>query len=157
MTLKVLIACESSGVVRDAFIRYGADAMSCDLKPTTRPGPHYQGDVRDVLHALWDMLIYHAPCTATSVSGSRHFPAKRNDGRQACGVSFFMELWRHGERYIHRVVAEHPISIMSSLFRKPDQIIQPYHFGEDASKATCLWLRNCPPPAADGVRGPAHG
>lgn len=143
--MRVLVACESSGTVRDAFIRAGHDALSCDLLPTERPGPHYQGDVRDVLHAPWDLMIAHPPCTHISVSGSRYFAAKRMDGRQPAGISFFMELWRHGERYIEHVAAEQPIGVLSSLFRAPDQIIQPYHFGHDASKSTCLWLRNLPP------------
>ena len=142
--MKVLVACEESGAVRDAFIARGHDAMSCDLAPTRSPGPHYQGDVREVMHACWDLMIFHAPCTDICVSGSRHFAAKRMDGRQAAGVSFFMELWRHGERYIDKMAAEQPIGIMSSLFRRPDQIIQPWYFGHGETKATCLWLKNLP-------------
>lgn len=142
--MRVLVACEESGVVRDAFIARGHDAMSCDLKPTRRPGPHYEGDVRDVLHAFWDLLIFHAPCTHICVSGAKHFAAKRLDGRQQSGLSFFMELWRHGERYVGKMAAEQPIGILSSLFRKPDQIIQPYEFGHPEFKATCLWLHNLP-------------
>lgn len=118
--------------------------MSCDLLPTRKPGPHYQGDIRDVINACWDLLIFHAPCTDICVSGAKHFGAKRMDGRQAVGVSFFMELWRHGERYIDKMAAEQPIGIMSSLFRKPDQIIQPWQFGHGETKATCLWLHNLP-------------
>ena len=142
--MRVLIACEESGAVRDAFIRGGHDAMSCDLKPTRTPGPHYQGDVRDVIHACWDLMIFHAPCTDVCVSGAKHFAAKRMDGRQAAGISFFMELWRHGERYIDKMAAEQPIGILSTLFRKPDQIIQPWQFGHGETKATCLWLHNLP-------------
>lgn len=141
----MLIACEESGVVRDAFIARGHDAMSCDLQPTRRPGPHYQGDVRDVLHACWDLLIFHAPCTHICVSGSRHFEAKRMDGRQQAGLSFFMELWRHGERYVDKMAAEQPIGVLSSIFRKPDQVIHPHWFGHPEFKATCLWLHNLPP------------
>lgn len=144
MSMRVLIACESSGIVRDAFIRHGADAMSCDLKLTERPGPHYQGDVRDVLHALWDLMIFHAPCTHICVSGARHFEAKRMDGRQAQGLSFFMELWRMGERYIESMAAEQPIGILSTLWRTPDQIVQPWMFGHGETKQTCLWLHNLP-------------
>lgn len=142
--MRVLVACEESGVVRDAFIERGHDAMSCDLNPTRRPGPHYQGDVRDVLHACWDLLIYHAPCTHICISGAKHFEAKRLDGRQQAGISFFMELWRHGERYVDKMAAEQPIGILSSLFRKPDQIIQPWQFGHGETKATCLWLQRLP-------------
>lgn len=142
--MRVLIACEESGVVRDAFAALGHDAMSCDLLPTRSPGPHYQGDVRDVLHACWDLMIFHAPCTDICVSGAKHFAVKRMDGRQQAGVSFFMELWRHGERYVDRMAAEQPIGIMSRLFRKPDQIIQPHQFGHGETKATCLWLKNLP-------------
>jgi hypothetical protein len=142
--VRVLIACEESGVVRDAFAAQGHDAMSCDLLPTRSPGKHYQGDVRDVLHAFWDLMIFHAPCTDICVSGAKHFAVKRLDGRQQAGVSFFMELWRHGERYVDKVAAEQPIGIMSSLFRKPDQVIQPWQFGHGETKATCLWLRNLP-------------
>lgn len=92
--MRVLVACEYSGVVRDAFIARGHEAMSCDLLPTEAPGPHYQGDVRDVLHYPWDLMIAHPPCTHLSVSGARHFEAKRLDGRQQAAVSFFMELAR---------------------------------------------------------------
>ncbi|WP_337054020.1 hypothetical protein [Pseudoxanthomonas sp. USHLN014] len=142
--MRVLVACEESGEVRDAFIARGHDAMSCDLLPTRRPGPHYQGDVRDVLHACWDLLIFHAPCTHVCVSGAKHFAAKRLDGRQQAGISFFMELWRHGERHVDKMAAEQPIGILSNLFRKPDQIIQPWQFGHGETKATCLWLQRLP-------------
>ena len=126
--MKVLIGCECSGEVRDAFIEAGHDAMSCDLQPTDKPGPHYQGSVLDVIDYPWDLAIFHPPCTHTSVSGSRHFEAKRMDGRQQAGVSFFMQLVRRSE-HIQKTVFEQPISIMSSLYRKPDQIIHPWQFG----------------------------
>lgn len=137
--MRVLIACESSGVVRDAFIRGGHDAMSCDLLPTDAPGHHYQGDVRDVLHACWDLMIAHPPCTHLSVSGAKHFAEKRMDGRQQSAISFFMELVKAD---IPMIAVENPICIMSSLYRKPDQIIQPWQFGHGETKATCLWLKN---------------
>lgn len=149
--MRVLIACEESGVVRDAFIAKGHEAMSCDLQPSRRPGPHYQGDVRDVLHYPWDMMIFHAPCTHICVSGAKHFATKRLDGRQQSGVSFFMELWRHGERHIPYMAAEQPIGILSTLFRTPDQIIQPWQFGHGETKATCLWLQNLPPLRATNI------
>ena len=139
--MRVLIACEYSGRVRDAFIRGGHDAMSCDLLPTDAPGPHYQGDVRDVLDYPWDLMIAHPPCTDLSVSGARHFKAKRLIGRQQASASFFMMLARAP---IKRIAIENPVCIMSSLYRKPDQVIQPWMFGHGETKATCLWLKNLP-------------
>lgn len=118
--------------------------MSCDLQPARTPGPHYQGDVFDVIDYPWDLAIFHPPCTHTAVSGSKHFAGKRMDGRQQAGVAFFMALWRRSA-HIPRVAIEQPVSIMSSLFRKPDQIIQPWQFGHGETKATCLWLRGLPP------------
>lgn len=140
--MKVLIACEYSGRVRDAFIRGGHEAMSCDLLPTDAPGPHYQGDVRDVLDYPWDLMIAHPPCTHLSVSGARHFEAKRLDGRQQSAVSFFMML---AKANIPMIAIENPVCIMSSMWRKPDQVIQPWQFGHGETKATCLWLKNLPP------------
>ena len=137
--MKVLVACEYSGRVRDAFIALGHDAMSCDLLPTDAPGPHYQGDVRDVLDFPWDLMIAHPPCTDLSVSGARHFDAKRLTGRQQASVSFFMMLSRAP---IPMIAIENPVCIMSSLWRKPDQVIQPWQFGHGETKATCLWLKN---------------
>lgn len=139
--LRVLVACEYSGTVRDAFAAMGADAMSCDLLPTESPGNHYQGDVRDVLHYPWDMMVAHPPCTHLSVSGARHFPAKRVDGRQQSAVSFFMMLARSGVPFM---AMENPVSVMSSLWRPPDQTIQPWMFGHGEVKATCLWLVGLP-------------
>ena len=139
--VRILIACEFSGIVRDAFIARGHDAMSCDLLSTERPGPHYQGDVREVLHGCWDLMIAHPPCTDLAVSGARHFEAKRLDGRQARSIAFFMELVRAP---ILRIVIENPVCIMSRLYRKPDQIIQPWMFGHGETKTTCLWLKNVP-------------
>lgn len=139
--MRVLVACEYSGVVRDAFLRAGHEAMSCDLLPTDAPGPHYQGDVRDVLDYPWDLMIAHPPCTDLSVSGARHFAAKRMDGRQQAGVSFVMML---AKRDIPRIAIENPVSVLSSLWRKPDQVIQPWQFGHGETKATCLWLKGLP-------------
>jgi site-specific DNA-cytosine methylase len=141
--LKVLVACEYSGTVRDAFISRGHDAMSCDLLPTDAPGPHYQGDVFDVIDYPWDLMIAHPPCTDLAVSGSRHFEAKRIDGRQQASAAFFMRIYRRS-RHIPMVAIENPVCIMSSLWRKPDQIIQPWMFGHPESKATCLWLEGLP-------------
>lgn len=140
--MKVLVACEYSGAVRDAFIRGGHDAMSCDLLPTETDGPHYQGDVRDVLNYPWDLMIAHPPCTHLSVSGARHFDGKRMDGRQQSAVSFFMTL---AKADIPRICIENPVCIIGTLWRKPDQVIQPWQFGHPESKATCLWLRGLNP------------
>ena len=139
--MKVLIACEYSGRVRDAFIARGHEALSCDLLPTDAPGPHYQGDVRDVLDYPWDLMIAHPPCTHLSVSGARHFEAKRMDGRQQSAVSFFMML---AKADIPMIAIENPVCIMSSVWRKPDQVIQPWQFGHGETKATCLWLKGLP-------------
>ena len=139
--MRVLVACEYSGVVRDAFIRGGHEAMSCDLLPTEVPGPHYQGDVRDVLDYPWDLMIAHPPCTHLSVSGARHFEAKRQDGRQQSAVSFFMAL---AKADIPMIAIENPVCIMSSMWRRPDQTIQPWQFGHGETKATCLWLKGLP-------------
>jgi hypothetical protein len=141
--MKVLIACEYSGVVRDAFTALGHEAMSCDLLPTDAPGNHYQGDVFDVIDYPWDLMIAHPPCTHLSVSGAKHFAEKRIDGRQQSAVSFFMKLVRLSA-HIQMTAIENPVCIMSSLYRKPDQIIQPWQFGHGETKATCLWLKNLP-------------
>ena len=140
--LRVLIACEYSGAVRDAFTALGHDAMSCDILETEAPGQHYKGDVRDVLHYPWDLMIAFPPCTHLSVSGARHHAAKRQDGRQQAAVSFFMQLARAP---IKRIAIENPVGIMSRLWRKPDQIIQPWQFGHGETKATCLWLNGLMP------------
>jgi hypothetical protein len=139
--MRVLIACEYSGVVRDAFIQAGHDAMSCDLLPTEQPGPHYMGDVFDVIDAGWDLMIAHPPCTHLAVSGARHFAEKRMDGRQQAAISFFLKL---AKADIPRIAIENPVCIISSIWRKPDQTIQPWQFGHGETKATCLWLKNLP-------------
>lgn len=139
--MRVLVACEYSGRVRDSFLALGHDAMSCDLLPTDVPGPHYQGDVRDVLDYPWDLMIAHPPCTHLSVSGARHFEAKRKDGRQQSAIAFFMML---AKADIPRIAIENPICIMSSIWRRPDQIIQPWQYGHGETKATALWLKCLP-------------
>lgn len=148
--MRVLIGCESSGTVRDAFIRGGHEAMSCDLLDTDSPGPHYKGDVFDVIDYPWDLAIFHPECTHLSVSGARHFAEKRMDGRQQSGVSFFMRIVR-ASAHIPKVAIENPVCIMSSLYRKPDQIIQPWMFGHGETKATCLWLKGLLPLAPTDV------
>jgi len=139
--MKVLIACEYSGTVRDAFTALGHEAMSCDLLPTDRPGFHYQGDVRDVLRDGWDLMIAHPPCTDLAVSGARHFAEKIADGRQQRALDFVRLLL---DAPIERIALENPISVISSKIRKPDQIIQPWQFGHGETKATYLWLKNLP-------------
>tara|TARA_Y100000817_G_scaffold314959_1_gene316487 strand:- start:31405 stop:31965 length:561 start_codon:yes stop_codon:yes gene_type:complete len=139
--MKVLVACEFSGVVRDAFSACGHDAMSCDLLPGEGSGAHYQGDVRDVIDYPWDLMVAHPPCTHQSVSGARHFKEKIQDGRQQSGVSFFMML---AKADIPRIALENPVSIISTLWRKPDQIVHPWQFGHGETKATCLWLKGLP-------------
>lgn len=139
--MKILIACEFSGIVRDAFISRGHDAISCDLLPSERPGPHIQGDVLNILHDDWDMVIAFPPCTHLAVSGAVWFEQKRKDGRQQQGIDFFMKFT---DLKCPGVAIENPIGIMSTIYRKPDQIIQPYMFGEPYQKKTCLWLKNLP-------------
>lgn len=138
---RVLIACEYSGVVRDAFIKRGFDATSCDLLPTDAPGPHYQGDVRDIWGNGFDLIIAHPPCTDIAISGARWFPEKIADGRQQAGIDFFMQCVNAPAKF---VAVENPICIMSKIYRKPDQIVQPWMFGESFQKSTCLWLKNLP-------------
>ena len=141
--MKVLIACEYSGAVRDAFIARGHDAMSCDLLPTDAPGPHYQGDVRDVIGGGWDLMIAHPPCTYLSVSGMHWTTRGLRDPKLTEDALDFVRLLMAAA--IPRKCIENPVSVISSRIRKPDQTIQPWQFGHDASKATCLWLDGLPP------------
>ena len=124
------MACEFSGIVRDAFIAAGHDAVSCDLLPSERPGPHFQGDVRDMLAEPWDLIVAHPPCQHLAVSGARWFAEKQTE--QAEALAFV------------RFLLDAPVSIISSRIRKPDQIIQPWQFGHGETKATCLWLKGLP-------------
>ena len=138
--MRVLVACEFSGIVRDAFIEKGHDAWSCDLLPSERPGPHIQ---RDAIAAAWDyqwdLMIAHPPCTNLAVSGARWFAEKQED--QERDLAFVRRLL---DSPIPRIALENPVSIISSKIRKPDQIIQPWQFGHGEVKATCLWLKNLP-------------
>jgi hypothetical protein len=138
--MKVLVACEFSGRVRDAFTYAGHDAMSCDLLPSESLGPHHQGDVRDVLHEGWDLMIAHPPCDHLAVSGARWFKNKVKE--QAEALDFVRLLM---EAPIPKIALENPVSVISSRIRKPDQIIQPWQFGHPEAKKTCLWLKNLPP------------
>jgi len=137
--MRVLVACEYSGRVRDAFRALGHDAMSCDLLPTDVDGPHHMGDVTELLHLGWDLMIAHPPCTHLAVSGSRWFKDKVKE--QAEALVFVQALM---DAPIPRIAIENPISVISSRIRKPDQIIQPWQFGHGETKATCLWLKGLP-------------
>jgi hypothetical protein len=140
--MKVLVACEFSGTVREAFRELGHDVWSCDLLPTEIPGKHIQGDVSDWLFDTWDLMIAHPPCTYLTVSGNRWFnenPKRYLDRIEA--ATFFIEL---ALANIPKIAIENTIGVMSGFYRKPDQIIQPWEFGHEATKSTCLWLKNLP-------------
>ena len=137
--MKVLVACEFSGIVRDAFIKKGHDATSCDLLPTEREGPHYECDVRDIITLNWDLMIAHPPCTHLAVSGARWFKDKQEEQREALD---FVRLLLNAP--IENIALENPISIISTRVCKPTQIIQPWMFGHGETKATCFWLKNLP-------------
>ncbi len=141
--MRVLIACEYSGRVRDAFRATGHDAMSCDTLPSEAEGPHYQGDVRDVLRDGWDLMIAHPPCTYLSVSGMHWTTRGKRDPELTEDALAFVRLLMDAP--IPRIAIENPVSVISSRIRPPDQIVNPYQFGEDASKKTCLWLKGLPP------------
>lgn len=141
--MKVLVACEYSGRVRDAFIARGHDAMSCDLLPTDAEGPHYQGDVRDIISDGWDLMIAHPPCTYLSVSGMHWTKRGLRDPQLTEDALEFVKFLLTAP--IARIALENPVSVISSRIRKPDQVIQPWQFGHNASKKTCLWLRGLLP------------
>jgi hypothetical protein len=140
--MRVLVACEYSGRVRDAFARLGHEAVPCDLLPTESPGLHYQGDVQDIINDGFDMMICHPPCTYLCSSGlhwNKRVPERAKQTEDA--LEFVRMLL---DAPIHKIALENPVGCISTRIRKPDQTIQPYHFGHDASKATCLWLKNLP-------------
>lgn len=139
--MKVLIACEFSGIVREAFRKRGHDAWSCDFLPSEIEGNHIQGDVLSILNDRWDLMIAHPPCTDLAVSGARYFKQKQKNGSQQKSIDFFLTLI---SAPIPKICVENPVGIMSTLYRKPDQIIQPWQFGHSESKATCLWLSGLP-------------
>jgi hypothetical protein len=140
--MRILVACEYSGTVRDAFIRAGHDAISCDLLPTDAPGPHYQGNVMDVIGDGFDLMVAHPPCTYLSVSGMHWTTRGLRDPQLTTDALAFVRLLMDAP--IPRIAIENPVSIISSQIKKPDQIIQPWMFGHDASKKTCLWLKGLP-------------
>ncbi len=141
--MKVLVACEFSGIVRDAFKARGQDAWSCDLLPTEKPGQHYQSDILELLYdemrGEWDLMIAHPPCTYLAVSGARWF--KQREREQERAIKFVSCLMNAP---VPRICIENPIGVISTRIRKPDQIIQPWQYGHGETKATCLWLRNLP-------------
>jgi len=141
--MKVLVACEYSGAVRDAFTAAGHDAMSCDLLPSETAGPHYQGDVRDIIDNGWDLMIAHPPCTYLSVSGMHWTTRGLRDAKLTEDALDFVQMLLQAS--IGRICIENPVSVISSRLRKPDQMINPWQFGHDASKKTCLWLVGLPP------------
>ena len=148
---RALVACEYSGRVRDALIRNGFDAMSCDLLPTDVEGPHYQGDVFDVINDGWDLMVAHPPCTHLAVSGARWFHKKQKE--QAEALEFVQQLLDAPIKYI---ALENPVSIIASRIRKPDQIVQPWQFGDAISKKTCWWLKGLPPLTPTNIVDPGE-
>ena len=139
--MRVLVACEYSGAVRDEFIKLGHDAMSCDLLPTDVPGPHYTGDVFDIINDGWDMMIAFPPCTHLALSGAAWFEDKIKDGRQQEAIDFVKALMLAP---IDKIAIENPLGVIPNYIRPYDQIIQPYMFGDSFQKSTCLWLKNLP-------------
>jgi len=138
--MKVLVACEFSGIVREAFRKRGHESWSCDLLPTEIPGNHYQGDIMNILDDGWDLMIAHPPCTHLAVSGAAWFKFKKQE--QADALDFVRMLL---SAPIDRIALENPVSVISTRIRKPDQIVQPWMFGHGETKATCFWLKNLPP------------
>jgi hypothetical protein len=142
MSLRILIACEESDEVRGRFEKLGFDAWSCDLQENRNPNAkHYKGDIFDIINNGWDAMIAFPPCTHLAVSGAAWFEQKRKDGRQQEGIDFFMAIINAP---IKHIAVENPVGIMSNIYRKPSQVIQPYYFGDEAQKTTCLWLKNLP-------------
>ena len=139
--MKILIACEFSGRVRDAFIRKGHDAVSCDILPTESPGPHYQGDVFDIINRGWDMMIAHPPCTYLSYVANRVWNVAGRKEKREQAMRFFLDLYKAD---IPKKAIENPVGYPNTVFRKPDQIIEPYYFGDPVRKRTCLWLDELP-------------
>lgn len=141
--MRVLVACEYSGRVREAFRKRGHEAWSCDLLPSEDGSPfHRQCDVFEMIDSMhWDLLIAHPPCTHLAVSGARHFARKRESGEQQSALDFVARLLGCS---VARIALENPVSIISTAIRKPDQIIQPWQFGHGETKATCLWLKGLP-------------
>jgi hypothetical protein len=146
--MRVLVACEYSGIVRDAFTAKGHYAVSCDLLPTESEGLHYQGDVRDILYEEWDMMIAHPPCTYLSTAGAPWFNEEKHGDKarerkqlRLGAIDFVQLLWNSG---IPKIAIENPVGYLSSMWQKPSQIVQPYYFGDTEYKNICLWLKGLP-------------
>lgn len=137
--MKILIACEFSGIVRNAFTSLGHKAISCDLLPSESPGEHIVGNVLEVINDHWDLMIAHPPCTYLAVSGARWFKKRKKEQRKA--LDFVRKLM---SAPISKIAIENPVSVISTKIRRPDQIIQPWMFGHGETKRTCLWLKNLP-------------
>ena len=142
--MKILVACEESQAVTIELRRLGHEAYSCDIEPCSGGHPewHLQVDALELLKMKWDMILAFPPCTHLAVSGARYFEQKRKDGRQQAAIDFFM---RFANADCPKIAIENPVGIMSSVWRKPDQIIQPWQFGHGETKKTCLWLKGLPP------------
>jgi hypothetical protein len=157
--MKVLAACEFSGVVREAFAAQGHDAWSCDLLPSEIPGQHYQCDLMEVINQDWDMILAFPPCTFLANSGNKWFGADFKERfpdrfeRRQKAIDFFMEI---ANNKCEKICIENPVGIMNRVYRKPDQIIQPWHFGHPATKATCLWRKNLPRLVPTKIVHPQH-
>ena len=151
--MRILVACEESQAVTIELRRLGHEAYSCDIQDCSGGHPewHIKGDALELLKMKWDMLIAFPPCTHLAVSGARHFAKKQEDGRQQEAIDFFM---RFVNADCPRIAVENPIGIMSSKYRKPNQIIRPYMFGDHARKSTCLWTKGLPPLVATDVVDP---
>ena len=153
--MRVLVACEFSGVVRDAFLARGHDAMSCDLLPTDSDGPHYQGNVFDILDDGWDLMVAHPPCTYLAVSGARWWKGREREQHDAIAFVFAL-----AEAPVERIAIENPVGRLSSVWKPPDQYIQPWQFGHGETKKTGLWLKNLPllqpTSIVDGREGRVH-
>ena len=139
--MRVLVACEFSGIVRDAFIAKGHEAVSCDLLPTEKPGPHIQGDVLEILDNGWDLMIAHPPCRYLTYAALKHWKQKGRAKKRKEAMLFFMKLWRAP---INKICIENPMGLPNTKFRSADQTIHPYFFGEPQLKRTCLWLKKLP-------------
>lgn len=148
--MRVLVACEESQAVTKELLRLGHEAYSCDIEPCSGGHPewHLQVDALELLKMKWNMIIAFPPCTHLAVSGARYFPEKRKDGRQKAAIDFFMEF---ANAECPKIAIENPVGIMSTYFRKPDQIIQPWQFGHGETKKTCLWLKGLPPLAPTNI------
>jgi hypothetical protein len=140
--MKILIACEFSGIVRDAFTRMGHIAVSCDLLPSESPGLHFQGDVLSILDNDWDMMIAHPPCTYLSYAANHCWNKPGRKELREDAMKFFMKLYNAP---IPKIAIENPVGYPNTIFRKPDQIVRPYYFGEPIQKNICLWLKNLKP------------